>query len=120
MKDKEGALKNAQMGYDSFKEDAERLKLERIQSLTCEDLISNSRKANLISFLYYNYAYLIDKLGKSKESLLIFRKGYQFSMSILGENNLLTLKFKPKLYETIHSEKSKNNIKIINLLIFGF
>ena len=106
LKDKESAIKNAQMAYDSFKEDAERLKLERIQSLTCDDLINNSRKANLISFLYYNYASIMEKIGKSKDSLLMFRKGYQFSMSILGENNLLTLKFKPKLYETIPSDKS--------------
>lgn len=54
-------------------------------------------KAELLSFLFYNNAYLLEKLKNEEESYFIYQKGMQFSSSILGDFNMLSNKFRPKL-----------------------
>jgi hypothetical protein len=67
----------------------------------------------LISFLFYNIAYLLEKLKNEEESFYIYQKGMQFSTSILGDLNMLSNKFRPKLsYAKI--PKNINNIPISN------
>ena len=75
--------------------------------------IELKNKAELISFLFYNNAYLLEKLKNEDESYYIYQKGMQFSTSILGDLNMLSNKFRPKLsYAKI--PKNINNIQIYN------
>ncbi len=102
-KDKESAEQTIRSCYKYFQEESEHLKIEFIKS---KQENFERCKSNLISFLFYNCGVLMSKLGNIKESISIFKKGYHFSMALLGENNILTTKFKPKISDTLTIEKS--------------
>ena len=59
--------------------------------------IETKNKAELLSFLFYNNGYLMEKLKYEEESYYIYQKGMQFSTSTLGDLNMLSNKFRPKL-----------------------
>jgi len=59
--------------------------------------------------LFYNNAYLLEKLKNEEESYYIYQKGMQFSTSILGDLNMLSNKFRPKL-SIARIPKNINNI----------
>jgi hypothetical protein len=58
---------------------------------------NNQDKINLFAFLLFNHGKSLEILKKEKESRLIYKKGYEFSLSHLGEYNMITCKFIPKI-----------------------
>ena len=66
-------------------------------------------KIELISFLFYNNGFLLEKTKIEDDSYMVYRKGYEFSLCTLGEMNLLTNKFKPKLIFRRKISKSIQN-----------
>jgi hypothetical protein len=76
------------LAYDYFKLEAEKITKQKYN-------LDVHLRANIevISFLYYSYAICIEKLGKLEESQYAFRKGYEFSVAFLGENNFITAKY---------------------------
>jgi hypothetical protein len=55
--------------------------------------------------LFYNNAYLLEKLKNEDESLYIYQKGMQFSTSILGDLNMLSNRFRPKMIAKLPKNK---------------
>lgn len=98
IKETEAAVVSMKTCFNLLKEEAEKIKLNRMKSINIEIETNILQKASLISFLYFNYGYLLEKNTSEKDSMVIFRKGYQFCMAILGENSLHTAKFKSKIY----------------------
>jgi len=91
--------------YQYIKEESEKLKIEKLQNKsTNENFVIKSK---LLSFLYFNYGILLRKFNHKTESFIIFNKGLKFSTSKLGENNFLTIKYKPKIQEFLQNEKSR-------------
>jgi hypothetical protein len=101
--DKESAEQNIRNCYKSFQEESENLKIDFIKS---KQQSFKRSKSSLISFLFFNCGVLMNKLGYIQESIGIFKKGYHFSMALLGENNILTTKFRPKISDSISIEKT--------------
>lgn len=62
---------------------------------------SNKNKAQLLSFLLYNLGAMLVKANKDQESKVYFKKGYEFSLATLGENAMLTIKYKIKFQTKI-------------------
>ena len=86
-----------------------------ISNIKNENLTNNKvidiDKIKLLSFLYYNYCYGLEKiLEKTKESKEQYSKGYEFSVCFLGENSLETEKFMIKLYQDREVNHINNNI----------
>jgi hypothetical protein len=102
----EAAIVSMKTCFNFLKEEAEKIKLDRMKSINLEIENNLFQKANLISFLYFNYGYLLEKNNSEKDSMVIYRKGYQFCMAILGENNLYTAKFKAKIFSKFFSGQS--------------
>ena len=85
----------------SLFEEIERAKKEKLialaqneQNKMNDEFIS---KCKLLTFLMYNYSLMIELNGNSKEVKDNYKKGYEFSLSMLGETNLYTSKFVHKL-----------------------
>lgn len=109
LNDFSSAIKSAKLCLENIIIEANIIQKERL-SITNYTLISENRnKVELISFLYYNNAYLFEKAKLDDESRQIYQKGYEFSLSTLGELNLLTNKFRPKLSFSRKITKSFNN-----------
>lgn len=110
LNDYSSAIKSTKLCLDNIIIEANIIQKERL-SIPNYTLISENRnKVELISFLYYNNAYLLEKAKLDDESRQIYQKGYEFSLSTLGELNLLTNKFRPKLSFSRKITKSFNNI----------
>ena len=82
-------------------EEVEKAKKEKLIALAQNEQNKMSdefiAKCKLLTFLMYNYALMIEMNGKSREVRDNYKKGYEFSMSMLGETNLYTSKFLHKL-----------------------
>jgi hypothetical protein len=87
------AYQNGKMSYDYFKIE--------INKIVKNKFITENRNTRsnieLISFLYYNFAILLEKVGKVEESQIAFKKGYEFSVSFLGEFHINTNKFPSRI-----------------------
>lgn len=82
---------------------------ERLQNSNFSLIAENKNKIELISFLFFNNGFLLEKAKIEDESYLIYRKGYEFSLSTLGELNILTNKYRPKLNYIRKVSKSIQN-----------
>jgi hypothetical protein len=69
---------------------------EKANNITIDRQLMQN-KAKLISFLYYNFANTLEKSFKERESKAIYKKGFEFSLAMLGELCMNTLKFKRKM-----------------------
>ena len=69
-----------------------------------------SEKNILISFLMYNLGIILEKVNQISKSKEIFIKGYEFSMSTIGEHHFYTNKYLTKITASI----SKNFIEDLN------
>lgn len=97
LNDSSAALKANKLCLDHISIETNIIFRERIQNQNFNLIAENKNKIELISFLLYNNAFLLEKLKIEDESYLIYRKGYEFSLSMLGDLNILTNKYKPKL-----------------------
>lgn len=101
MNDTPNALQASRLCYDSIKEEADIITRERIynppQMINGSALQQFQNKIQLISFLYLNCGLALERGKKVDESKEVFKKGYTFSVSMLGEYNLNTNKFLPKI-----------------------
>lgn len=103
------ALKANKLCFENISIEATNILKERLINPNYYLLVENQSKFELISFLFYNNAFLFEKAKLEEESNLIYRKGYEFSLSTLGDLNILTNKFKPKLNLPKRIPKSLNN-----------
>lgn len=83
-------------------EDEKYDKYEKVNSYGNNSAIGNlssngQNRIQLISYLYLNYGSLLQSLGKENEAAEILRKGYEFSLSTLGEFHINLNKFAAKL-----------------------
>ena len=69
-----------------------------------------TEKNILISFLMYNLGNILEKVSQNNKSKEIFIKGYEFSMSTIGEHHFYTNKYLTKITASI----SKNFIEDLN------
>ena len=63
------------------------------------------RNANYLLLWSYNYGFAIEMLSRLKDAKASYKKGYEFSISMLGESSLYTNKF-------VHKIDSKRPIAI--------
>jgi hypothetical protein len=73
-------------------------------------IISDLNKVNLICFLLYNFGVYIEKYENEKESYKLFKKGLEFSVSLLGDINLYTTMFKNKLNSQVYSDIKREHM----------
>ena len=82
-------------------EEVEKAKKENLIALAQNEQIKMNdefiSKCKLLSFLMYNYAFMQEMNGKSKEVRENYKKGYEFALSMLGESHFYTSKFLHKL-----------------------
>ena len=81
-------------------------------------ITENKYKIELISFLFYNNGFLLEKIKLEDESYYIYKKGYEFSLSTLGELNILTDKFRPKILNYKNIPKSLQNFNDMRVKSF--
>jgi hypothetical protein len=104
--------------YTLLKEEAKRLLSEHLKNAreTLPESLNNQgenlNRVNLVSFLYYNYATFLENSGKEQEAIEKFRKGYEFTLPILGEYNIIIQKFAFKLYSKEMGTSKKLNYNI--------
>ena len=63
------------------------------------------QKCKLLAFMVYNYGTALEMLSRLKDAKASYKKGYEFSISMLGESSLYTNKF-------VHKIDSKRPIAI--------
>jgi len=97
LKDFSAALKANRLCLENISLESNSILCERLQNKNFSFIAENKNKQELISFLFYNNAALLEKIKITDESSFVYRKGYEFSLSTLGELSYLTNKFKPKL-----------------------
>lgn len=78
------------------------LMIGRDNEMNNEDVI---QKCKLLAFMVYNYGFALEMLLRLKEAKASYKKGYEFSISMLGESSLYTNKF-------VHKIDSKRPIAI--------
>jgi hypothetical protein len=95
--DSAAALKANRLCLENISSESNSILRERLQNKNFSLIAENKSKQELVSFLFYNNAALLEKIKIADESQFVYRKGYEFSLSTLGELSYLTNKFKPKL-----------------------
>jgi hypothetical protein len=113
LNDSLSAVNSMRNCYIYLLDEVERIKNERLRvhnEISIDATMLN--EANLISYLYYNFGIFMLINKNIRESNLIFREGYKFSMSILGEYNLNTLKFIPKFSDFSNLQLHKSNFSL--------
>lgn len=78
-----------------------------ISSPRCKSDPSFEDKCKLISFLLYNYSFLLEKLNKNNEANSFYLSGYEFSIAMLGEHSLYSMKYINKI--NINTKDVKKN-----------
>ena len=63
------------------------------------------KKCKLLAFMVYNYGFALEMFSRLKDAKASYKKGYEFSISMLGESSLYTNKF-------VHKIDSKRPIAI--------
>ena len=90
--------------------------IEEMNNIKSQNLFSKEKNndkniLNLISFSCFNYAYYKEiyenNINEAKE---FYKKGYEFSICTLGDDNNLTLKFQYKI-NTLSSNQTNRNYK---------
>lgn len=97
LKDSSAALKANKLCLELISVESNNILRDRLQNTNFNLIAENKNKIELISYLFYNNGFLLEKTKIEDESYLVYRKGYEFSLSTLGELSILTNKFKPKL-----------------------
>jgi hypothetical protein len=106
LRDRSGAYNAMRNCFELIKEESKKITnhlfKERgddvINSLVQNNLTNNSQnRIQLVSYLYLNYGSLLQTLCKENEAIEVLRKGYEFSLSTLGEFHINLNKFAIKL-----------------------
>lgn len=97
LKDSVSALKANRLCLENISLESNSILRERLKNQNFSLIAENKSKQELVSFLFYNNAALLEKIKITDESQFVYRKGFEFSLSTLGELSYLTNKFKPKL-----------------------
>ncbi len=107
LNDTSSALKASKLCLELISIESNNILRDRLQNNKMNLITEN--KIELISFLFYNNGFLLEKTKIEDDSYMVYRKGYEFSLCTLGEMNLLTNKFKPKLIFRRKISKSIQN-----------
>ena len=90
--------------------------IEEMNNIKNKNLFSKEKNfdkniLNLISFSCFNYAYFKEIYEKNiNEAKDFYKKGYEFSICTIGDDNYLTLKFQNKI-NTLSSNQTNRNYK---------
>lgn len=91
------ATSNINLCYEAFKDTINIVLKERTlnDKYKLDSFLFN--KSQLLAFLLYNYGFVLESVGNVNNSKVIFKRGYEFARSTLGDSHFLTEKFRPKL-----------------------
>jgi len=109
LNDFSASLKANKLCLDIITNESNFILKERIKNSNFNLLAENKNKIELISFLFYNYGFFCEKMKIEDESYLVYKRGFEFSLSTLGDMNILTNKFRPKLNYNRKITKSIHN-----------
>ena len=85
LNDASAALKANKLSLELISIESNNILRDRLQNNNFSSVAENKNKIELISFLFYNNGFLLEKTKIEDESYLVYRKGYEFSLSTLGE-----------------------------------
>lgn len=109
------AIKANKLSFENISVVATNILKERFVNPNYNLMVENKSKFELISYLFYNNAFLLEKAKLEEESSLIYQKGYEFSLSTLGDFSMLTNKFKPKVVLVRNIPKSLFNFNDVRI-----